>query len=906
MSIEAILASFTIRILRCMGMILISVFVLLNSTQAQTWVQQGPGVSTEGQVEGIVQKPVVGAIKTVATHPTDPGTIYVGAVNGGIWKTTNATAANPTWVEQLGTDRSLSIGAIAFDPTDPTNQTLIAGSAITSSFGSRGNDRVGVWRTTNGGTNWTLLNGGGVISDLNITGVAAQGATLVVAAAYGTKPGIWRSTNTGATWNQISGTAETGLPAGTSFDLATDPSNSSRLFTNAGFSGIYRSLNAGATWSKVSNPAMDAILTSGIFNVKISVGRSNNIYVAIVDFSNQLSGLFRSGNGGTTWDVLDLPTTNENGVPVGIHPGEQGYLHLSIAAHLADPNVMFIGGDSQPDVGAPLWFPNSIGADTYSGRLFRIDASRPRGSQSSHITHSNTRSNSSPHPDSRDMAMDAAGNLIETDDGGIYKRTMPLLNTGDWVSLIGDLKTAEFYAIAWDSTSNVVIGGAQDTGTPQQTTTGNSIWESVHVGDGGDVAVNDTGTRGTSIRFTSSQKLHRFQRRKCDASNNCQDGVLIPLTPIAGASPTPQGITPIELNNVDPNRLVIGAKNAVYESMDQGDTVEELFPAIEANWFGEHTLAYGARGNADMLYVGSFDQVFVRTAGSSPLTASPTYPGAGTSRRVQGVTINPTNPQNAFVVDETNVYRTNDAGASWINVTGNLLMLAPGSLRSVAFSPSNNGSVIIGSNNGVFIARGPTFTTWTVLGTGLPRAPVYDLDYDSADQILVAGLLGRGAWTIRLPGAKRALFKSDQLSEKKFAFSVHSGVAISTHGFGSSTNAGLLTEFDFEYRAASKFSLEGVVGRYDFGTPGEIYSTSLLFKGYLPVTTGKFYVTGGPGVFYPTGGTAHFGLNAGAGYNQSINSWLDMEFGASYSNVFRSNAPDLGFIGVRGGVKFKF
>jgi hypothetical protein len=47
-------------------------------------------------------------------------------------------------------------------------------------------------------------------------------------------------------------------------------------------------------------------------------------------------------------------------------------------------------------------------------------------------------------------------------------------------------------------------------------------------------------------------------------------------------------------------------------------------------------------------------------------------------------------------------------------------------------------------------------------------------------------------------------------------------------------------------------------------------------------------------------------LSGGAGYNQPINSWLEVETGASYAHIFRSNAADLGFIGIRGGVKIKF
>ena len=84
----------------------------------RVWLQQGPGPNTAGQVEGITNGEVVGAIKTVAAHPTSADIVFVGAVNGGIWRTGNATTASPAWVPQLGADQALNIGAIAFDPTD--------------------------------------------------------------------------------------------------------------------------------------------------------------------------------------------------------------------------------------------------------------------------------------------------------------------------------------------------------------------------------------------------------------------------------------------------------------------------------------------------------------------------------------------------------------------------------------------------------------------------------------------------------------------------------------------------------------------------------------------------------------------------------------------------------------------
>jgi hypothetical protein len=759
------------------------------SDKQDSWVAQGPGPITQGQVEGIEDGEVVGAVHTVAAHPRDADILYVGGVNGGVWKTERATKRNIKWARLTDDQQSLSIGALEFDPTDRRHRTLVAGIGRYSSFQSTGGARLGLLRTTDAGKTWTALDGGGVLVNKNVSGVAARGSTLVISVNTATpftfpNIGIWRSADGGASFQQIaSGTgAATGLPGGVTHDLVGNPNRPTQLFTSVvfadsvgGVNGLYRSNDTGATWVKVSTPEIDALLTPSnvISNVEFAVGRHDNVYAAICR-SGRLAGVFRSADAGATWSNMGVPLTNE-GILIGAHPGGQASIHLSIAADPRDPNVVYLGGDRQPlfneGSGQPTSFPNSLGAEDFSGRLFRGDASRPAGSEWVHLTHSSslgaagggTASMTSPHADSREMAVDADGNLIEVDDGGIYKRTEPRSNAGDWFTLNGDLQTTEMHDVVYDANARIALSGDQDTGTPMQRRPRGETWDSFSTADGGDVAVDAISTPGVSVRYTSFQNLGGFRRSFWDAQNTLLAVETPALTRLDG-TPRPQGqfVTPLAVNAVDGLRLLIGAANGLYESFDRGDTVTRV-ATTRANGTGLDPVAYGATDNPDAVYIGSAALVFVRAgAPPAPLVQSATFPGTTT---VTDVVIDPDAGNTAFVVTTTSVFRTADAGATWTDVTGNLTALGPTNLRSVAFvrgdEPGHLGdgrshprerrdAVIVGSQNGVFFATDESgFTLWRRLGSDLPAVPVFDLHYSRPDDVLLAGTMGRGAWRLR-------------------------------------------------------------------------------------------------------------------------------------------------------------
>jgi hypothetical protein len=756
------------------------------------WVAQGPGPAIDGQVENLSpDDEVTGAVHVVLPHPTDADILYAAGANGGVWKTTNATAASPSWSPLTDALPSLSIGALEFDYNDSSYQTLVAGVGRFSAFGRDGGRRTGIYKTTDGGAAWTHLNGGTTLNDKNISGVAARGDTMLVSIDYAqpfycSDIGIFRSTDGGSNFSRLTWAAN-GMPAGVVFDLEGHPKQPATLYSAVKYAdfctteegvenGIYRSTNTGSTWSKVSDATIDALITdSYTSNIEIAVYDNglgvNVVYVAILN-SGQLinGGVFHSANGGGSWTQMDVlqsntPTpvgTNPRYKPDAGQPGGQGYIHFSIEPDSSSSQLVYVGGDRQPNADeegtSGPYFPNSIGAMDYSGRLFRGDWSQGSGSQWVHLTHvqdqhflgGGTMSSSAPHADSREMAFDANGNLIEGDDGGIYRRSNPGNNTGDWYSINGNLCVTEIHDIAYDSRSNTIISGNQDTGTTYQPAQGAVQWKSLSTADGGDVAVDNVtlAASGRSIRYSSYQNLGLFRRTTWNANGDLEGSAYPSLNGFSGSV---QFVTPLELNRIEPARLVLGGYQRVNESLDQGDNVTALTPDITANALAYGGIASGVE-NADVLwvagYVGLTPEGKVRTSSGGAL-APTAYSGA----EPVDIVMDPDDWHTAYVIDvDGKLWRTTDTGTTFQDVTGTLSDV--GALRSLEYFAGGNGDyVLVGADAGVFIASlsdfsAGAFQSWKEMGDNLPNAPVYDMTYDAIDDVLVAGTLGRGAWTI--------------------------------------------------------------------------------------------------------------------------------------------------------------
>jgi hypothetical protein len=167
-------------------------------------------------------------------------------------------------------------------------------------------------------------------------------------------------------------------------------------------------------------------------------------------------------------------------------------------------------------------------------------------------------------------------------------------------------------------------------------------------------------------------------------------------------------------------------------------------------------MAYGGRlagiSYPDVFYVGQTSAViFHRVTLGGPITTLSNYPGTS---RILSLVVDPQNYRHVFVSEASNrVWGSFDEGASWIDLTGNLPTLSS-SIRVIEFvRPADQGKpavLLAGGLGGVFQLRHPQTpgAQWMPLTRQLPHGLVLDLHYDANDDVLVAGFLGRGAWTL--------------------------------------------------------------------------------------------------------------------------------------------------------------
>lgn len=725
---------------------------------AVTWKNQGPAPIRT--IQPTFDLDQVGAVHTVVTHPTDPQTIWVGTVNGGIWKTTNAKDAKPNWVSETDQLASLSIGAIDVDPAKPEN--LVAGVGRFSNYREAGGNLIGLLKSINGGNTWDRI-GGPTLNGKNISGVSIRGDIVLVTAKNG---GLFRSSDGATTFTPVTGPTGTDFAATQFTDLIIDPVNNKRFYASSigATAAIFVSEDAGATWSKIADSTSNIGIATNTDNIQLAISKNpagdSVLHAGIVN-GGKFAKLARTDNKGTNWNAFDPPTYTANGKPVGINSGGQGGINFSIAADPDDPNIVYVAGDTTDGLRN-----NELGAQTYTGPVFQGTTSATSVAWKP-ASHKGAKDGRAPHTDTRQMIFDADKNIIQVDDGGVYKLTNPKNDTGDqqrsWTTINGNLSITENPHVDWDANNKNILNGAQDNSVNVGGYNRTEPWQEWLSGDGQVVRVDDTRT-DYSLQYGSTQKFGQFSVRKVDNQGIVRESATAPLNVIGqnkdlSAYEKSLGtempfVTPLETNKVESGWLAFSGKTRIYESKDQGKTVKDIFTLPSANDDGAQ-LAYGGQSdgnkNSNVLYIGTENKVYLRSQADQAPTQLTAYPGTG---QIQDIAIDPTDWKKVYIAETSKIYRSTDAGDSWTDITGDLIgtdRITAESIKTIEVVPNGSGGagVLVGGLGGVYAinnAHAATTFNWAKFGEKLPNLRVYELNYDVRDDVIVAGTLGRGAW----------------------------------------------------------------------------------------------------------------------------------------------------------------
>ena len=519
----------------------------------------------------------------------------------------------------------------------------------------------------------------------------------------------------------------------------------------------------------------DLVIVEGVTGVPGANGRFR-VHV-VDDFEFELKGSSGTGNftaSSGNYTRVVTPTPNRDTTNAG-----QRDVNFSIGISPDNHDLIFIGGDQHVTLS-----PNPIGADDFTGVLFRGDASVARdpnvtpSPQWDHLTdesnafdpNGGTGSDSAPHSGSRHITFDARGELIEASGGGIFRRTSPADNTGDWESMVGilpvdktdpsdraNLGTLRLSSVAYDTNSNIIAGSDATNGSVRQLAEDSVVWTSLLYNEDHQIAVAPHTVANQSIWYTSGPNFSNATRHVFDASNNLLSSTPLALSGLSDAT----FYTPFSINAIDSSRILVGTQSGVYQSSDRGDTFVPVGTGFSVPSGFSAPIAYGGNSasgdNINIAYVGDVNgKVWVRRNATDAFANQIDIGNA-----VRDIKVNPNEWSEAIAISDSEIYRTADAGISWTKITENpdpavldkSRGLGPsglnvGELHSLEYISGAFDGLVVGTESGIYAMTFDAIGEWFQFGSGLPNATVADMDYDVADDVLVVGTEGRGAWKL--------------------------------------------------------------------------------------------------------------------------------------------------------------
>ncbi len=686
-----------------------------------------------------------GRVSYILVNPLNPDVVYIAAAGGGVWKTTDG---GTTWFQIGDNLPALTSGALAMNPYDTavifygTGEMHYCGDCFIGD---------GLFKSTDAGNTWVKVAG---VEDVGVyisrIIVHPNDTNRIILA---TNIGIRISTDGGQTWTSPNFDVPLGSGAYDNMtDLVYRPDAPDTMFTlstvgDADSGGVYVSYDGGFNWTRINAFPYDGF--NGFVRGQIAIAPSNPdvMYVSFSDIYGELYAFYKSTDGGQTWTDItsDVPE----------YLCGQGWYDQALEVHPLDEDIVYAGG------------VHNYGSSCSYGLIRSTDGGNSWDEIAGSVI----------HPDIHDLAFSPSGDTLwVASDGGIWVS----YDGGDtWVNRNQGLGITQFYTVSVNPVDNsLVLGGTQDNGTPIMYN--GTYWVEVDGGDGGaNTWLTQGGSSVPDTFFTSYVMMLYVSRRRLtsgypEPSNSLEDSDVGSNT--GGWCRTFGWRTDCETAAWTTAPLLYDTLNGIlyagtvrlYKSTDAGATWTAISDSLVANpgASSSYLLSVGITSSPDTIYAGSNDGFvgFTPDGGLSWYDISPDWSAYPYAPSIPDIQVAPTNGSEAFICigDEwgypsiwPRVLYTNDAGNTWVDISGNLPAGYNCWTIEVFFAsdPANQDTIIyIGTDRGVYYSRfdpgNPTATSWSVYGLGLPSAVIYDLQLytDATDTLLFAATHGRGVW----------------------------------------------------------------------------------------------------------------------------------------------------------------
>ena len=678
------------------------------TTDSANWSLIGPRPTDAGS-----SNVTSGRVNAIAIDPRSSDVVYIGAAEGGVWKTTDGGA---NWTPLTDDQPSLATGSIALDPSNP--DTVYVGTGE-ENFSQDSYYGAGILKSVNGGATWTNIVGPFLRAAIGALAVHPTNSQILLAA---TAAGVWRSADAGATWTQT-------LSGAAGISLVFDPSNGASAYATLGTivgnakNGVYHSSDAGLTWQLVNGAGAGALPAANVGRIELAMAPSDpaTLYAQIAvsvsaPSGGTLMGIFKTTDAAATWSKLNIPIASAW--------GNQLWYDNTIRVSPADPNVIYAG--------ALQVFRSLNGGDTWG-------APAQAGSNNTLI-----------HVDFHYLAFTPDGSkLYLANDGGMYSTTGVTAARPNWTSLNNTLALTQFYpGFSVDPADpRNAVGGTQDNGT--QRFGGAESWSNVTCGDGGFAVIDPS---FPAIAYSACESI---QIEKTSL-----------LTGSAGWTPADYGIDqtdnaqfipPLAMDPSNPQTLYFGTYR-VWQSQDSAGRWSAVSPDLTGGNRGTLKAIAVAPSDSNTIYIGtSNSKVQVTTDAGDGTAAVWTDLSAGLPpRTVTHIAVDPIDSATAYVTfsgfpvgtdTQGHVFKTGNGGASWTDISGNLPVIP---VNAIVVDPDLPQTLYIGTDAGVMVTKDGG-AAWSSLGTGLPRVVVFSLVLQRNSRVLRAATHGRSVWEILVP-----------------------------------------------------------------------------------------------------------------------------------------------------------